>query len=695
MDKRDDVLREALKKNDEEISRWKRYQEENDTAVENLDKFSKNLTVDVMVPIGQKAYMPGKLIHTNEVLVGHYQGYFSKCTSYKAKDICKHRIKMATETLDKLKAELDLWQNKLEKPYTEGVFPSMQNHEIIEDYDEAKERIWREKHKLLVKKAKLREKSEREQDLKYADRTKLETKNEFEIFQMLEEAELMEELENELENLQIDEVSNEMIRKLMGGEMKLPPSKPREAATKINFDGPHKWYIEQNADKVSNTDGLGIQGIVKKSDLAVNALRTNNNNFLNPEFLLANNNIDERNDFIEELPQEIEIIKEQAKYLSALDQMDFYEFQIKIMRQKLLTLPLKTQEDLNQKVHILKILETLEELLEMAEDSAEAQEEEDNIKEHEIMPADVEKNEISVNQGPKKEKQQKRRISFALQDEAIEFRRNETVSEMLPKPQPQKLEKDIIKLDEEAISPHRNKTPIKAVDRKQNILNKVEQNLKFIEETQSTRDFKLVDTILEPNVGICHTLHIHFQHSDAPGMEESRMNENFKSDHVPGSPADFNQLYLKSINNQAAKKYNSIADQVIYTNSYVGEDKVKVPLLKETDRLKAYEDRRLEFCKSLTETKSILRNKSSLEREQHNLERKNIPASEKKSTKKNNTVQFKEEDYMSAYYKVMNEVVEKPLCEPEPLPDCKYIDAHTPKKRISRFKQVRGGTENK
>lgn len=41
----------------------------------------------------------------------------------------------------------------------------------------------------------------------------------------------------------------------------------------------------------------------------------------------------------------------------------------------------------------------------------------------------------------------------------------------------------------------------------------------------------------------------------------------------------------------------------------------------------------------------------------------------------------------------MNEVIEKPLTEPEPLPECKYIDAHTPKKRISRFKQNRGVTQ--
>lgn len=40
----------------------------------------------------------------------------------------------------------------------------------------------------------------------------------------------------------------------------------------------------------------------------------------------------------------------------------------------------------------------------------------------------------------------------------------------------------------------------------------------------------------------------------------------------------------------------------------------------------------------------------------------------------------------------MNDVVEKPVTEPEPLPAGKYIDAHTPKRRVSRFKQMRQGT---
>lgn len=72
--------------------------------------FAKKLSVEVMVPIGKKALMPGELIHTNEVLVGHYQGYFSACSAFKAEEICQHRWRLANEHLKKLQVEADLWQ---------------------------------------------------------------------------------------------------------------------------------------------------------------------------------------------------------------------------------------------------------------------------------------------------------------------------------------------------------------------------------------------------------------------------------------------------------------------------------------------------------------------------------------------------------------------------------------------------------
>ncbi|XP_053962977.1 unconventional prefoldin RPB5 interactor-like protein [Anastrepha ludens] len=690
MEMREDALREALAKNAEETARWKNYKEENITAIENLDKFSKYLTVDVMVPLGQKAYMPGQLVHTNETLIGHYQGFFSKGSAHKAKEICQHRVKMAVEHLDSLKAEADLWQNKLEKPYVAGVFPSTGENELIEDYDEEKEKVWRENHKLRVKEAKEREKADREQiAAKEAEVAKNADLTDNELFKMLEEAELMEELKNELESLAIDDVSYETIRKLMAGDMKLPPEKLRASYTSQIDQKNSKDELIQILDKSNNNEILELQGIVKKTDLEVSSIRTNNNHRPNMELVQSNyNHSCESEGDVEELPQEVKIIKEQAKFLPVADQIGFYEYQITIMREKLLALPLKTQDDIDQKVHILNVLESLEELLEIAEDSAEGEKE---------IPADikvikeVKEQEIKTDNLHQEGKQRKRRISFALQNETLEFRRNETVSEMLPKPQ-----RDIVKLDEHTADPSTfaAATLVKVIDRKQAIIDRVEQNLRFMEENQSTKDFKLVDKILESSISGCQTLYIHFQHSTKPSIETTGKSENLEGGNIPGSPADLYQAYLQNIRNQNVTENKSNSEQIIFTNAYNGEENVKVPLLKETDRATAYEDQRKQFCKPSVEIKSILRNKSAVEKEKHKLDRKNRAINSKKVPKKKKEKPEGRMDYRSAYYKIMNEVVEKPITEAEPLPECKYIDAHAPKKRLSRFKQSRAVAEN-
>ncbi|EDW32894.1 GL20593, partial [Drosophila persimilis] len=90
-------------------------------------------------------------------------------------------------------------------------------------------------------------------------------------------------------------------------------------------------------------------------------------------------------------------------------------------------------------------------------------------------------------------------------------------------------------------------------------------------------------------------------------------------------------------------------------------------------------------------SKSILRNKSAVERESH------IGTKQTKKAKKGKVNRPKKERTldddlrdMSAYQKVMHDLVEtKEPTAPDPLPKENFIDAHTPKKRVSRFKQQR------
>lgn len=76
-----------------------------------MEMFIKKYNIDVLVPIGGgKAFMPGYLYHTNEILVGHYNGLYSKCSTSKAQEIVKYRLNLAKERLENLRKEKELFQ---------------------------------------------------------------------------------------------------------------------------------------------------------------------------------------------------------------------------------------------------------------------------------------------------------------------------------------------------------------------------------------------------------------------------------------------------------------------------------------------------------------------------------------------------------------------------------------------------------
>lgn len=101
---------QALVRNAAETERWTKYRDDHRQAVENLDTFRKRLEVDVMVPIGGKALMPGKLYHTNEILCSHSSKLYSKCTADQAITVCQHRVGVADERLKALGVEREMYQ---------------------------------------------------------------------------------------------------------------------------------------------------------------------------------------------------------------------------------------------------------------------------------------------------------------------------------------------------------------------------------------------------------------------------------------------------------------------------------------------------------------------------------------------------------------------------------------------------------
>lgn len=90
--------------------RWKKYEDDYKSAEVNLSSFRESLQKEILVPIGSKALMPGHLYHTNEILVGMYSGLLTKCSSYKAIELCNHRLRKAKEHIHALDAEHKMYK---------------------------------------------------------------------------------------------------------------------------------------------------------------------------------------------------------------------------------------------------------------------------------------------------------------------------------------------------------------------------------------------------------------------------------------------------------------------------------------------------------------------------------------------------------------------------------------------------------
>uniref|UniRef100_A0A3P8VGU2 URI1 prefoldin like chaperone n=1 Tax=Cynoglossus semilaevis TaxID=244447 RepID=A0A3P8VGU2_CYNSE len=73
---------------------------------ERLETLPDQLSYDVMVPFGPLAFMPGKLVHTNELTVLLGDNWFAKCSAKQAQKIIGHRMEHVKGELDALSKTL-------------------------------------------------------------------------------------------------------------------------------------------------------------------------------------------------------------------------------------------------------------------------------------------------------------------------------------------------------------------------------------------------------------------------------------------------------------------------------------------------------------------------------------------------------------------------------------------------------------
>ncbi|XP_035316783.1 unconventional prefoldin RPB5 interactor 1 isoform X1 [Cricetulus griseus] len=98
----------------EKIQHWEKVDNDYNALQERLRTLPDKLSYDVMVPFGPLAFMPGKLVHTNEVTVLLGDNWFAKCSAKQAVGLVEHRKEHVRKTIDDLKKVLKNFESRVE-----------------------------------------------------------------------------------------------------------------------------------------------------------------------------------------------------------------------------------------------------------------------------------------------------------------------------------------------------------------------------------------------------------------------------------------------------------------------------------------------------------------------------------------------------------------------------------------------------
>ncbi|CAK6436550.1 unnamed protein product [Pipistrellus nathusii] len=137
----------------ERIQHWQRVDDDYSALQERLGTLPDRLSYDIMVPFGPFAFMPGKLVHTNEVTVLLGDNWFAKCSAKQAVGLVEHRKGHVRKTIDDLKKVMTNFESRVE--FTEDLQKMSDaagdivdiREEIKSDFDfKAKHRIAHKPH---------------------------------------------------------------------------------------------------------------------------------------------------------------------------------------------------------------------------------------------------------------------------------------------------------------------------------------------------------------------------------------------------------------------------------------------------------------------------------------------------------------------------------------------------------------------
>lgn len=140
----------GLRSCDEKLERWAQFERDYEALGERLRTLPDRVGHEVMVPLNSLAFMPGRIVHTNEVLVLLGDNWFAERSASQALAIAQRRAEQCRQMQRSLQAEREQRTNWMK--YTDELHRESGLADIREPYDPAAESAWREKHRQSVRK---------------------------------------------------------------------------------------------------------------------------------------------------------------------------------------------------------------------------------------------------------------------------------------------------------------------------------------------------------------------------------------------------------------------------------------------------------------------------------------------------------------------------------------------------------------
>jgi len=208
-------ISEHLQELEASVDQWQEYRDDYKQLGQLLATLPDKTSYDIMVPLGKLAFMPGRLVHTNEIMALLGDNWFTQTSAKHAAEIVARRQEVVEENLKVVETQLN--ETNARAGATPGVFkaeqyglneqglPFMEIREELPD-DDIQDSSANENIPNSVEAARTVKASEKSKAEKLADQALLEK---LKALEMEEEGQLSDEEDVPMEDVDEDELSED------------------------------------------------------------------------------------------------------------------------------------------------------------------------------------------------------------------------------------------------------------------------------------------------------------------------------------------------------------------------------------------------------------------------------------------------------------------------------------------------------